>query len=231
MTIPTCQKCGKPHLCFDGRHQACTAHKSGKPDQPCTKHPIEQTHLCRNHGGANPKLQRKAAREKAEQKAREAVVTLGEPIDTDPVEGMRQLIAAAQGHVVWYRAQLAQFKPDALVWSESEVREADTTGMTVVQRSQMNAWLKLYNEERDRLAGYLQIAMRHGLAERQIRAIEQEGDQIGEAMVEYARRLAERVELSPDQLRSAVSLVPEVLLEIDRSTRENENVRRDSDGQ
>lgn len=218
--IPTCTKCGQQHICFQGTHQACTAHKSGQPHVPCTKHPIEGTHLCRNHGGANPRLQAKAARQKADREARKAVVTLGEPIDTDPVEGMRNLIAWSVGHVTWYRQQLRLFKPDALVWGETEVRESDLSGLTITQKAQLNAWLKLYNDERDRLAKLFAVAMHHGLAEREIRAIEQEGDQIGEAMVSYARKLAERVELSPDQLRAAVSLVPEVLLEIDRSTRE-----------
>jgi hypothetical protein len=176
--------------------------------------------VCQTHGGKSPQAKAAAARRIAEQKARKAVVTLGEPIDTDPVEGMRNLIAWSVGHVTWYRQQLRLFKPDALVWGETEVRESDLSGLTITQKAQLNAWLKLYNEERDRLAKLFAVAMHHGLAEREIRAIEQEGDQIGEAMVSYARKLAERVELSPDQLRAAVSLVPEVLLEIDRSTRE-----------
>lgn len=146
------------------------------------------------------------------------MVTLGGPIDVDAVDGMKQLIAWSNGHVKWYRAQVQALVPDALVWGQSEVRESDTQGLTVKEVAQVNAWLRLYNEERERLAKFCATAMQHGLAEREIRAMEQYGDQIAGAMTEYARRLAEQVALSPDQLAAAVRLVPEVLRELDAAT-------------
>lgn len=217
MTIPTCDKCGKPHVCFDGKHQACAAHKSGQPDTPCSQHPIGGTHLCRNHGGANPKLQAKVARQRADEEARKAVVTLGEPIETDPVDAMRQLVHSSAGHVHWYRKQLEEFRPDALVWGETEVRTSDLQGLTVVEKGELNAWLRLYNEERDRLQRYCATAMKHGLAEREVRVLEQYGQQIGDALVRFTRRLTEEAQLTPAQIQTAVALAPEILRELEAS--------------
>lgn len=143
------------------------------------------------------------------------MVTLGAPIDTDPVEGIRNLIAWSAGHVAWYRSKVQELIPDALVWGETEVTESDTTGLAVKQAAQVNAWLRLYNEERERLAKFCAVAMQHGLAEREIRALEEYGDQIAGAMTEYARRLAGQVDLSPEQLAAAVRLIPEVLRELE----------------
>jgi hypothetical protein len=190
-----CQRCGQTHM-------RCSGHR--QDGQPCGQPAMLGQRVCRKHGGKAPQAMAAAKARMAQEEARRLAQTLGEPVETDPVEALHNLIRWSAGHVNWYRSQLVQFLPDALVWGDVEVKQSDLQGLTVVQRSQVNAWLVLYNEERKFLATICAKAIHAGLAEREVRLEEQQGALIAEIM----RAVLADLELTPDQQTKALQVVP-----------------------
>lgn len=190
-----CERCGLPH-------ERCTAHN--RAGQPCKKWPMKGQTVCKNHGGKAPNSLAAAEKRQAQERAAKQLATLGEPIDTDPVQALHDMICWSAGHVNWYRAQVQRFLPDALVWGDTEVKQSDMAGLTVTQKAQVNMWLDLYDRERDRLANLARIAIHAGLAEREVRLEEQRGALVAEVI----RAILADLELSPEQQAKAVNVVP-----------------------
>lgn len=202
MTEPqVCGRCGQTHI-------RCSGHR--KDGQPCGQPPLRGQRVCRKHGGKAPQNLAAAERRLARMEIEQAVVSaLGErpTVDEDPIAAMQWLINWSAAHCRWYLAELRKLRPDALVWGDQQVRTSDLTGLTVVEKAQTNALLRLYNEERDRLAGFCALAIRNGLHEREIRLAEERGALIADVI----RACLARLELSPDQQALALTVVPDEL--------------------
>lgn len=206
--IPTCTQCGQQHIAYDGKTQACKGHKSGQPDTPCTQRPMTGQEICYTHGGAAKQNRQAAARRRAEQEARQIMATFGdEPTTTDPVEGLHLAICWARTHMDWLRRQVQRLYPDAVVFGDHKVTESDTKGLTLEQRAEVHAWVKLYNEERDRFVNYCAKAISAGLAEREVRLEEERGALIAEII----RAILADLELTPEQQEQALTVVPQHL--------------------
>lgn len=189
-----CERCGQPHA-------QCAAHtRRGKP---CGGRPVKGARVCRMHGGAAAQVQAAAARRLAEDKAREVLLGFGVQVDTDPHTQLARLINTSAGLVSFYEYQCRKLHPDALVWGDVEVRD-DFRGLTVVQRGEISVWLRLYNEERDRLGRLCRDAIASGLAEREVRLAEQQGALVAEVL----RLVLADLELTPDQQTRALNVVP-----------------------
>jgi hypothetical protein len=166
--------------------------------------------VCRSHGGAIPAAKAAAERRLARQEIEKVVSrTLGAmpDRDVDPAATLQWLINASSAHAHWYLGQIQQLRPDALVWGDTEVRQSDMHGLTVIQKAQINALLGLYNEERDRLAKFVALALSHGLAEREVRLEEARGALIADVF----RAVLAQLELTPAQQSKALTLVPAML--------------------
>lgn len=202
--ILPCTQCGKPHVAYDGQ-PGCKGHKSGQPDEPCTKRSMKGSTVCRNHGGALPQVRKAAASRLATQRAEQIMATLGaHPTDTDPVEGLHLVICWSRTHMDWLRERVQELLPSALTWGDYQVVESQLRGMEIKQRAQVNAWLDLYYRERQFFTDACAKAIHAGLAEREVRLEEQRGALIADVI----RRVLSDLELTPDQQSRALTAVP-----------------------
>ena len=196
-----CDRCGQTHA-------KCSGHR--QDGKPCGQIPMRGQRVCRKHGGKSPQALAAAERRLARMEIQETVhAALGDrpDKDEDPIASMQWLINWSAAHCRWYLAELRKLRPDALIWGDTEVRESDSAGLTLIQKAAVHALLRLYNEERDRLAGYCALAIRNGLHEREIRLAEERGALIADII----RACLARLELTPDQQAMALTVVPDEL--------------------
>lgn len=203
--------------------------------QPCARWPSRGQTLCYSHGGGGPTpaLQRRKQeglkrwseeREQNKQVAKlaRAVRTLGLPLEIDPQQALLQEIYRTAGAVAWLGERVGDLPESALSWNlVSEERKQGTEGFagedgeggevdltTTIHGAKPAVLLELYHRERNHLVHVCKVAITCGIAERQIRIAEEQGQQIAqtlrmtfedpelglsEAQLEVARLLAARV--------------------------------------
>lgn len=148
---------------------------------------------CANHGGATP-AGRKHAKEIVE---RRILAEFGQAVETDPHVALMGLVWEAQGNVAFLRSRIRQL--DDLVGP-------DHTG-----DGAPHALVKLYNEERDRLAKVSQAAISAGIAERAMAIVEQQAD----AIVTVVLRALDALALTPEQRDQAQAAASVALREFE----------------
>jgi hypothetical protein len=210
--FPICLMCGMKHISRQFPDKAsCNGHTTDQDGtrHPCRKLPSAGTTVCRKHGATAPQTKAAAQRRIEKDKAaRLAARVLGtSPTQIDAITALHMQICWAQTHVDWYRAQVQRLVPDALVWGETEIRDADMQGLTVIQRSEANMWLRLYNEERERLVNWSTRAVAAGLAEREVRI----GEQLGAQLAQVIRLVLSDLKLTEEQVEAAAKVVPKRL--------------------
>lgn len=144
----------------------CGAHKSTN-GQACrnlagyrTPHP--GWGRCRNHGGSTAPGILAAAKEEANVALRQLPL-FGELVDVTPHEALIFMVRRSAGMVSWLEAKMQTLGEESMVYVDQ------------AQQQRPNAWLKLLNEERDRLVRYAKTAADAGVAERAIQLAEQQG--------------------------------------------------------
>lgn len=182
----------------------------------CQLYPVIGMRVCHKHGGSarqTKELSKKKQREAAIQKA---ATRLGVPVDTDPKDGILQLISQKAGEIQWYKMQIdALQNDDDLVWSKAR----HTAGINsqgeideVVYEANVNQWLKLKNEAEKDLARYAEIALKYDIDERKIELARESVSQV-EAIIRFIlmdERLGveqKKMALIPELMRSAVRSV------------------------
>lgn len=198
---------------LNGHSERCTATARGSGEQ-CKNPAVTGTSVCRIHGGNAPQVKeaglQRAVRANLFAELRGEMPTLGEPIYSDPVTILYDLIAISAGHVAWYRAQIERLIPDALVWGEATVSQAGNGEFSVTQTAEVNKWVELYNGERKMLADLSTRAIAAGLAEREIRLEEEKGRLLANTL----RVILADLQLTPDQSQRALEVVPLKLREL-----------------
>lgn len=183
-----CKKCGEIHA-------KCTAHN--RKGKPCARPPVDGSHVCFMHGGAAPRTI--AAAERVV-RTREIESEIGAvlahegvaPID-DPLDELSRLASAAQAMC------------DALGARVNAL--ADVTTMDDNGHETICAEIILYEHALDRTAKFLEILVRAGFMERQVKIQEDTAD----AVVNVLQRILSRLELTPHQLDQVPIIVPEEL--------------------
>lgn len=152
---------------------------------------------CKRHFGATPAMTKVGFREMAK--------AMGDPIHVHPADAMAATIAATAGHVAWLENKVGGFR-------FKELTKLDEDGVETEQFMTPNqeAWWKIYQEERDKLIKYSEIALRAGLAERAVRLAERQG----ELMALAVERILGQLGLTDEQLLRVPDVVPGVLREI-----------------
>jgi len=165
--------------------------------------------VCRLHGGKSPQAQAAAGRRITEQQARRALESFGAPAEGvgDPGQVLVDLIEVSAGLMDFYREQVRDLDPGALVWgvtktkataagsmlltfghTGSEDDEDSEIGLTdfgsapsneVESKAAVSMWLQLFDAERDRLANLAVAALKAGVQERQIQLAEKQGQAVG----------------------------------------------------
>jgi hypothetical protein len=136
---------------------------------------------CKHHGGNTKDNKTHAAR----LEAKERLNTLGVALDIKPHDALEAMVAVSAGAVAWLRDQIADIPTDELLKHESRVL---TT---------------MYGAERDRLVRTSKAAVESGVAERQVRLAEQQG----EITVKLVRKVLAGLGLTREQEATAKELV------------------------
>lgn len=155
---------------------------------------------CKLHGGATTNG-RKAAQKEI---AKEAVARYGLPREVDPDEALLEEVHRTAGHVAWLGEVVAKLQKDELTYGITKVKELADGGEEVERKAAPNVWLRLYQDERDRLARVCKAALDAGIAERRVRIAEQQAEQLARVVSAIVKDLGHDLE-DPD-VRETVRL-------------------------
>lgn len=164
---------------------------------------------CKLHGGRSPAGIKYAAKL--------AAAALGEELDVEPHEALLQCVHAAAGEVAFFTAKVRELEQDVVVVEHERVRTwtggesgggVETTTST---QAELNIWLRARQEALDRLAKFSKMALDAGVAERQVRIVEQWAQQLGDAIA----AILDKLELSAEQKRLAPAVVRGELLALE----------------
>lgn len=163
---------------------------------------------CKRHFGATPVMTKKGFIQMAR--------AMGDPVGIHPADAMERTIAATAGHVFWLEAKVGGY-------TFPEVVKLDDEGVETIQGMTPNQkmWWDIYCLERDRLIKFCEIALRAGLAQRQVDIAQELGAKIAQAIDLVLAGLG----LTDVQLQRVPDVVPQVLrgMIIDRPAIERGN--------
>lgn len=113
------------------------------------------------------------------------MVTYGVPIEIDPADALLNEVQRTYGHVWYLLAKVQEQDPDALVWglaTETDKGATEFPGVDRTYAAKPNAWLELYERERQRLVAVCTAALKAGVEERRVRLAEAQQQQTAEFM-------------------------------------------------
>lgn len=161
--------------------------------EPCRMAPIPGGTVCRYHGGAAPQVKEAAERRLQEAEAKEVVRTFGLPQRITPHEALIQEVWRTAGHVHWLGEIVGRLEEQTVIHGVTKTVQMPDGSQRVEARAALNVWVKVYQDERDRLARVSEAAIRVGVAERQVRIAERQAELISATI----RRILVRAGLDP----------------------------------
>lgn len=165
--------------------------------------------VCKWHGGRSPQAQASAAKNLAEQAAREAADRLAVLIDTTPEQALLDEVKRAAGMVAFYQARVIEVDEadrNSLIWGQTKDDESGEYPGALYEAAP-NMWLQLWNQERDRLVRVAAAAIKAGIEERRVKLAEQEGALVAAVI----RRILDQLGLTPAQAALVPTVVPKEL--------------------
>lgn len=207
---PPCAQCGQTH-------EWCTAHRKSDGG-PCNRRPKDGADVCKGCGGAAPQVKAAGARRLAEKKARALAQTLGVPVDVDPKDAILAEIRHSAGHVAWYRAQVQALASDDLTWGKTGHRygEGPEGPIDVTEEAAVaHMWLKLYDQERDRLRTLCVAAIKAGIDERRIQVEERQAAILAQGLTWLQGEAKLRLDLNEVESRVFSELIGEMFGRLD----------------
>lgn len=171
---------------FSPEPKQCKAKK--KNGEQCQAWAIRGGTVCRVHGGMAPAVQRKA-QERIE-KAR-AEITLAQAMQefnldesASPGQTLLKELSHAGQVAAWLRNKVAELPENeaAGLMKTSEKYDEETGAWTYTYMAGANVWLKLYAEWTDRASKMAKMALDAGIAERQVRVMEQHASMFANAL-------------------------------------------------
>jgi hypothetical protein len=155
---------------------------------------------CRLHGGASPTHVKAAQRREAER----AVKQFGLPRAVEPHEALLEEVHRAAGSVAWLGETVGQLDRNQLVHGITRTVQLPDGSRTVEARAAINLWVKLYQEERDRLVRVAKAAIDAGVEERQVRLAEAQAQQLAQVIRAILMDLGH--DLADENVRKVVRL-------------------------
>ncbi len=131
---------------------------------------------CDDHGGNLETVAMRAA----DNRANAELAKLGMPLNINPAKALLGLVQEAAGNVAYYRTKVQELG-DALTVPDR------------IKTEETKAVLRLYNEERDRLAKFSKLCVEVGVSERLMRIEMQQA----ENMTAIIRVIIKKMELGP----------------------------------
>jgi hypothetical protein len=177
----------------------------------CKRRPIPGGTVCAMHGGKAPQVRAAAEQRLLERQALVAAEAFGLPREVDPHTALLEELHRAAGAVQWLGAIVADLDRKDVVWGKTrEVRGTaadDGADNGVTYGAQTNAFVRLWQEERDRLAKVAKTCVDVGIEERRVRLAESAGQQLAAVI----RSVLDQLELSDEQRVLALRVVPDEL--------------------
>lgn len=177
----------------------------------CRKQPLKGATVCRTHGGSAPQVRAAAEQRLLERQALVAAEAFGLPREVDPHTALLEELHRCAGAVQWLGAIVADLDRKDVVWGKTrEVRGTaaeDGADNGVTYAAQTNAFVRLWQEERDRLAKVAKTCVDVGIEERRVRLAESAGQQLAAVI----RSVLDQLELSDEQRVLALRVVPDEL--------------------
>jgi hypothetical protein len=203
-----CETCGQSHVARTARGilvPACVGHiRSGvRRGEPCRQHPRKGLSVCDKHG-VNGRALAAAERRAQTVKAEHLLRRFGGPIDTTPTEALLDTVKWTAGYVAWLREKVADVRTDQqLVWGMTRAKlGGEDNGVT--HAAGPNAWLVLLADWQDRLVRVCAESIKAGIAERQVRIAEAQG----QLLADVIRAVLRDLRLSPEQESLVAEVVP-----------------------
>lgn len=200
-----CERCGQSHT-------RCSGHRKHRDEQgnlvPCGGMPIKGHTVCRMHsnGVTKAKAQRNVAEAKARQTAAAAIVAYEGQVDGDPLKNLlnmvRRAAAAERAYAMLIEYELGSGKcptcfrprldtPCEHCKSSAAVKEGSilirTGSHATGFRDEPHPYIKLWNEERDRLARFSKLALDARVTERQLEVLTEEAEVVVNVIIAVAR--------------------------------------------
>ena len=156
------------------KHQ-CTA--KNRQGARCGRPAVPGLSVCRYHGGSTPVALAAAERRLGDERARAAAETLGLPREVDPHQALLEEVHRAAGVVHWVAARVAGLEAEAVA-----TRRVITKAGDIEEIDDMNTWVRIFGEERDRLVRTAKAAIDAGVSERMVRLAEEQGRMVADAI-------------------------------------------------
>ncbi|HEY7598388.1 MAG TPA: hypothetical protein VH741_00555 [Candidatus Limnocylindrales bacterium] len=155
---------------------------------------------CKLHGGLGLGARQQAERIAIERRARVALQRLGQSIEIEPAEALLNLVGEAAANVAYLASEVGS------LGSLTAIPQVMTRAGEVIDDGEyIRAIVRLYNEERDRLARTAKAALNAGVAERQVRLAEAHGRELVRIVVAVLGRL----DLTQEQTVAARLMIAE----------------------
>lgn len=144
------------------------------------------TGRCKLHGGASPNAEVAGA----VALARREMAVMGRPLDMEPHEALLECIRIAAGEVQYASERIAELDASQAVGPVVTTRPRkgeygmEQHGDVVEEHGQpaVHIWVEVRHRAMDRLVNYSKIALSAGVAERQVRIAEQQGQLLAQAI-------------------------------------------------
>lgn len=141
---------------------------------------------CKHHGGATPGAQVSGMVELARRQG----LVMGIPLDVAPHEALLECIRIAAGEVQYASERIAELDPDEVYGAVVSTRplKLEKGAESMTERVEdhgppaLHIWIQVRHGAMDRLVNYSKIALAAGIAERQVRVAEQQGQLLAAAI-------------------------------------------------
>jgi hypothetical protein len=181
-----CPHCGQVHT-------KCLGHRESKVDGhvfPCGRFNSDGHPQCFTHGGPKtPKSRQRARRvaikprQRAMTETIKALNALGVPIETDPLDALTGQLAESAGIVAVLREHLQRLRIPDVTDPKDGLGGTDALWVPTFGGGMVpHVLLGMYNDERERFGKLADLALRAGVAERQVRIMEQQASLFAELL-------------------------------------------------
>lgn len=223
-TKKICDKCGKIHVSHWGT-PGCSAHLSGvDPAEPCSRPPTAGLNVCRAHGAVG--LARRVARERIELLSAQGEI--GELLrdvdipDQDPVAGLLEVVRVSGSMMRLLTVKVSELAEDPDIKEvlvegpngELSVKEKTDRqsfwGLDKDAQMAIHPYVKLLREWTERYERACKTCLDAGIAERQVKLAENQGEMLAQAV----RGILTALNLTPEQWQVAPVIVAKHLKEL-----------------
>lgn len=162
---------------------------------------------CSRHGGNLPGHNVRGVRTLESIRIRSQLSMLGVPLEVKPTDALLHLVSEAAGNVAFLGGRVADLGFDLVGPIYSLTRE----GVPVETSEEIRAMVRLYNDERDRLAKMAKLAIDAGIAEREVRVLEEQAVM----MATVFKNVLASLPLTPELRAQATQMLGRELRQLD----------------